>query len=205
MKKLIFMVAALSLLAGCGKKTAQPVSHDEDTAKAIKIDHLTGTIGPGTAMHTLQLCINGTSPDTVWVAITDSTNVRNANLLIGNAVEVAAIPGRDGSYIGLSIVGNQTYTEAVGRWTYPDPINAKNVVGVQIDIEGKASSINMATLVYDKWALTNTPSEIVLYGQSIGNGQTINFADTALIVQNTDGKLQLAFKNGGFPFVKQLP
>lgn len=205
MKKLVFVIAATALITGCGKKATHPTIAASETTKAIKVDQLAGTVGPGTAMHTLQLCMAGTTPDTVWIAITDSTNVKNANLLIGNAVEVVALPGADGSYIGVSIVGNQTYAEAVGRWTYPDPINPKGVLGVQIDVEGKASSINMATLVYDKWALTNTPSEIVLYGKSIGNGQTINIADTALIVQNTDGKLQMAFKGAGFPFVKQQP
>lgn len=40
---------------------------------------------------------------------------------------------------------------------------------------GAASSVNMQTLVYQNWALHG--DSVVLTGQSVGNGQTIDFAE----------------------------
>ena len=41
--------------------------------------------------------------------------------------------------------------------------------------DGAASSVNMQTLVYQSWALHG--DLVVLTGQSVGNGQTIDFAE----------------------------
>ena len=75
-------------------------------------------------------------------------------------------------------------------------------MGVELDIDGAASSINMATLVYTSWQLTQNPGEIILHGRSIGNVQTIEFADTAKIYKK-DGVLMLGFKGKDFNLVKQ--
>ena len=46
--------------------------------------------------------------------------------------------------------------------------------------DGTAVSINMATLQYQEWSASG--DTLVLTGKSIGNGQTIDMADTLLIV-----------------------
>ncbi|MDE6778457.1 MAG: lipocalin family protein, partial [Alistipes sp.] len=74
-----------------------------------------------------------------------------------------------------------TYINAVGRWIASDPIDDAACVGVELFTEGRAESINMATLRYTGWELQGEPGVIMLKGQSIGNGQTIDFTADALI------------------------
>ena len=45
----------------------------------------------------------------------------------------------------FKISADRTYAEAVGRWTVPDPIAPAKVMGVELQTEGRAQSINMAT------------------------------------------------------------
>ena len=65
--------------------------------------------------------------------------------------------------------------------------------GFELKDDGLASSINMATLVYEKWEtikVDNTDA-LVLQGKSIGNGQTLSFADTLKIDKITKNSLTL--------------
>lgn len=204
MKKIFFLALAAGLLmSSCGGKTTKKESSNDETKPcSTKLEQLIGTVGPGTAMHSLQLCQMGLKTDTVWIAIGDSTDVKNANLVIGNLVEVLCKPCADGELVALSIEGNQTYAEAIGDWTTPDPGNSKQQMGVQLDIEGVASSINMHTLVYKSWQLTQNPGEVILIGESIGSGQTFEFADTARIYKK-DGQLMMGFKGNDLPYTKQ--
>lgn len=198
----LFTLMLIFMLISCGKKASKTVVESPYTLPA-HLEHLIGTVGPGTAMHTLQLCQLGMKTDTVWIEINDSTNVEHANLVIGNLVEVLCQTEKDDNLVALKIVGNQTYADAIGSWTTPDPINPAKQMGVELDIDGVASSINMATLVYTSWQLTQNPGEIILHGKSIGNIQTIEFADTAKIYQK-DGQLMLGFKGKDFNLVKQV-
>ena len=144
-----------------------------------KTDTVYGLVGPGTAMHSLELC--KISPaDTLWFAIDDSTDVKEANLVIGNRVEVIYKGCKD-EKVAIKIVGDATYANAVGEWTMPDPIAPDKVMGVNIQVEGVASSINMATLVYKSWELTSDKDIIILHGESIGTGETFSFSDSARI------------------------
>ena len=54
---------------------------------------------------------------------------------------------------------------------------------------GKASSINMATLQYEKWEKKG--NMLILSGKSIGNHETISFTDTLTIEELTENKLTL--------------
>ena len=56
----------------------------------------------------------------------------------------------------------------VGKWGEPNPINEKEVQGIEILKGGNAKSINMATLVYSKWWTKN--NQLFLVEESIGNG-----------------------------------
>ena len=60
-----------------------------------------------------------------------------------------------------------------GTWVEPIPGMAGEQ-GFTLEKGGRAESVNMATLKYDC---------LVLTGQSIGNGQTLQFTDTLRIVK----------------------
>ena len=76
-----------------------------------------------------------------------------------------------------------------GKWLQPVPGMAGAVHGVWLEDGGKASSINMSTLVYESWS--SRGSELVLQGKSIGNGQTIDFSEAYRIKKLTDRELVL--------------
>ena len=61
--------------------------------------------------------------------------------------------------------------------------------GVNLEKGGKASSINMATLQYEKWEKKG--NMLILSGKSIGNHETISFTDTLTIEELTENKLTL--------------
>ena len=61
--------------------------------------------------------------------------------------------------------------------------------GVNLEKGGKASSINMATLQYEKWEKKG--NMLILSGKSIGNHETVSFTDTLTIEELTENKLTL--------------
>lgn len=81
-----------------------------------------------------------------------------------------------------------------GAWVEPVPGMEGMTQGVKLEAEGKASSINMATLKYESWSQEG--DRLILTGKSIGNGQTIDFADTLTIVSATADSLVLERKDG---------
>ena len=84
-----------------------------------------------------------------------------------------------------------TYAKAIGKWTMPDAIDSTKRMGVELQIEGKAGSINMATLPIESWELQGEADKVILKGRSIGNGQTSDYTQTATIVEK-DGKTFLS-------------
>lgn len=76
-----------------------------------------------------------------------------------------------------------------GNWIEVMPVNSDFVQGVTLEDEGKAKSIGMATLQYEKWKAED--GKLILWGKSIGNGQTIDFSDTLTIVKVTADSLLL--------------
>lgn len=170
-KKLIgITVLVMLIVTGCNSGRNNTTIPQQDT--------IAGLVGSGTSMHMLEVVLGR---DTTNVFIGDSCDVSNANLIIGNLVNV--IYQKDSSQnTALKITGNSTYVNALGNWT--SPINGQDgVEGVCIEINGEASSINMHTLVYKQWELTDTDNMLVLVGESIGNGVTSQFRDTAIIEQ----------------------
>lgn len=67
-----------------------------------------------------------------------------------------------------------------GSWVEPVPGMEEQTQGFTLNEDGTAVSINMATLQYHEWSASG--DTLVLTGKSIGNGQTIDMADTLLIV-----------------------
>lgn len=76
-----------------------------------------------------------------------------------------------------------------GKWVEPVPGMAGQVQGMHLEKGGKASSINMATLQYDRWERHG--DTLVLSGKSIGNHTTIAFTEAFSIDTLTGDTLKL--------------
>lgn len=72
-----------------------------------------------------------------------------------------------------------TEQELVGLWIEPIPGMPGKVQGVALEQGGTAHSINMATLAYESWRCSG--GELILTGESIGNGVRSRFTDTLRI------------------------
>lgn len=66
-----------------------------------------------------------------------------------------------------------------GSWVEQVPGMPGIEQGFTLETDGKAASINMATLQYSRWERRD--DVLLLSGQSLGNGQTIDFTDTLQI------------------------
>ena len=84
-------------------------------------------------------------------------------------------------------------TSFIGEWHEIMPVNKHILQGVVFEKDGKASSVGMATLKYNGWELLKKGKEcnIVLSGESIGNGQTIQFSDTLNVISLNNDTLTL--------------
>lgn len=169
----LLLIACVLFSFSCTSKTKT------STCTETKTDTIFGLVGDGTSMNTLEV-YSIPANDTVWFVIDDSTDVKDANLLIGNLVEVVYNDTKENK-VATKIVGDATYADAIGDWTMADPIAKDKVMGVSLQVNGVASSINMATLVYKSWELSGEKDMIILKGESIGTGETFNFTDTAKI------------------------
>lgn len=76
----------------------------------------------------------------------------------------------------------------LGSWVQDIP-GMDGVHGFTLDSAGVASSVNMATLVYSSWKVTD--DSLYLTGQSIGTGVTIDFCDSWGITKLTADSLVL--------------
>lgn len=101
--------------------------------------------------------------------------------------------------IGLSC-SNQP--SIVGKWTEPVPGMPQLQQGFILEEDGTASSVGMASLVYEHWK--REQEQLILTGKSIGNRQTIAFSDTLQIELLSQDSLlvrkgQLTFRYGRGP------
>lgn len=76
-----------------------------------------------------------------------------------------------------------------GNWIEVMPFSLDVVEGVTLEPGGIAKSIGMATLQYERWE--SKDSTLILWGKSIGNGQTIDFSDTLKIISISEDSLSL--------------
>ena len=78
--------------------------------------------------------------------------------------------------LGLISCSNTGYEKKIlGSWCEPIPGRAQDVQGIKFQKDGKASSINMATLQYKSWKING--KTLILEGESTGNRQTLHFSD----------------------------
>lgn len=77
----------------------------------------------------------------------------------------------------------------IGKWIQPVAGLDKEMQGFQLRKNGTARSINMYTLVYEKWALNN--DTLFLWSRSEGVKDTSAVVDTTLIRELSDTSLVL--------------
>ena len=80
-------------------------------------------------------------------------------------------------------------TSIEGEWIQPIS-GMDGLQGIKFGANGKASSINMATLQYETW--TQNGDTIIVTGTSIGNGQTLQMEETFVL----EGDSLVRYANG---------
>lgn len=166
MKKLLLSVAVIALLGSCAEKSKS----------------ISGVVFDA-SMNTVTI-INGT--DTMYFGTEDAQREIVPSSCVCSVVEGLEI-GADVQifYTGKLLEGERVQTcpvtrmlitpiSIVGSWVEPIP-GMEGVQGFKLTSDGVATSINMATLLYNSWTLDN--GTLYLSGQSIGNGQTIDVND----------------------------
>lgn len=163
---------------------------------------LNGVIADGSMNNIVVTTATGQN----YTFSTEGADMSQANgLLIGAPVEVEYKGKLKEGTPALKVSANATYAEAVGSWTMPDPLAPDSLkMGVELMIEGKAQSINMATLPYSSWELQGEPGRIILHGQSIGNGVTSDFTQTGLIAKDAEGRYSLTIEDTELVYTKSF-
>lgn len=91
--------------------------------------------------------------------------------------------------VGITMLSACASADIEGNWIEQVPGMQNQVQGISLEAGGHAASINMATLQYNKWEKKD--NRLVLYGESIGNHETITFTDTFSIVKLSKNELDL--------------
>lgn len=87
-----------------------------------------------------------------------------------------------------------------GRWIEVLPEGTPYTQGVCLNDDGTAESIGMATLKWYRWSRQG--DRVILYGESIGNGQTIECSDTLNIVSLAGDTLKVKRDNYVVSYVR---
>lgn len=172
MKSIKFFVAAAALIGMVACCDNSPKQFDGFIADA--------------SMNTIT--VKALTSDSTQTFSTEGADMTEANgMLIGSPIVVDYTGKLKPTTLATKVTTDPTYFAAVGDWTMPDPINDSLRMGVKIMVEGAAESINMATMPYTSWELQGEANKILLKGQSIGNGQTIDFTQTGVISKDANG------------------
>ena len=83
--------------------------------------------------------------------------------------------------------------EVVGKWVHPVAGSEKENEGFELKADGKASSINMATLIYDSWKLEG--NKLTLQALSKGNGSESKFEDVYTVSKDEKGTISITSAN----------
>lgn len=185
MKRILTIALAMCAMVAC---------------KPEKMGKVTGTIKDA-SMNVVT--VQSLTSDSTYVFSLEGTDMKDARgMLLGNVVVVDYKGDLKEMTPAIKVATDPTYANAVGRWTMVDPINPEGKIGIDIMVQGAASSMNMATQQYKTWELKGPENEIVLYGQSMGNGQTIDFIQNAKL-QEKDGKWWLVIEGTEWVFEKE--
>lgn len=99
---------------------------------------------------------------------------------------------QDDIYYEGSAIGVDDTALLIGSWVEPIPGNSDAVQGFTLNEDGTACSINMHTLLYQKWVLK--AGTLILTAKSIGN-HTSSIGDEAYTIELV-GKNSLKLNNG---------
>jgi hypothetical protein len=196
MKKFMMVFALVGMiLSNCGTVEAQTAKKRvcRKKARVTRVVKKTATvekvgfIGEGTSMHCIQLNTIGSKPETLTIMVDDNTDMSKSYILEGNVAKITCVKTADG-LVAKKVEGSADYYNAIGKWTMRDPIDKTKKMGVDLEVNGKASSINMASLPYTSWELQGKPGKLYLIGKSIGNGGTFDEKTVVTIFKNKKGK-----------------
>ncbi|MDY3979095.1 MAG: lipocalin family protein [Tidjanibacter sp.] len=90
----------------------------------------------------------------------------------------------------MLVFGCGRAADICGSWVEPVEGQPGMVQGIELRADHSARSIGMATLLFERWQLSD--DKLILSGESIGNGQTIAFSDTLAVVRLTPDSLLLS-------------
>lgn len=99
---------------------------------------------------------------------------------------------QDDIYYQGSAINSDDTALFIGSWVEPIPGNPDAVQGFTLNEDGTACSINMHTLLYQKWGLK--PGKLILTAKSIGN-HTSSIDDEEYTIELV-GKNSLKLNNG---------
>lgn len=150
-----------------------------------------------------NVTVQAADADQTYTFSTMDADKSEANGLLLGAPVVVDYKGKlENGVAATKVSTDPTYAQAVGKWTMPDPIDPEGVMGIEIEVEGEARSINMATLVYKSWELQDEAGKILLKGQSIGNDQTIDVTQTGVIAKDAAGRYTLSIEGESTVYTK---
>ncbi len=147
-----------------------------------------GTIADA-SMNTVTVSVDGV--DTTYPIAEDADRTEAYGMLIGAPVTVTVIKDKELGEVATKVATCKCYSTAVGQWTMVDPINPEAVMGIDVQIQGVAQSINMETLTYKTWKMVE-PGKIEFTAVSEGSGEPVEVIETGTITANEDGTYTLA-------------
>lgn len=177
MTKHYFMaLAAISTLTftSCGYNV-------ENTAKGVILD---------ATMNTITIT-DSQSGDTLSFSTMNSEKIAADGILLGDTAQLFYKGALTNETVATKvIVTPAALSPLLGAWVEPIP-GIGGEQGILFEKGGIASSINMYTLVYKSWQQNG--DTLTLTGESIGNGQTIDFTEKAVIEKLDIDSLVIAF------------
>lgn len=102
---------------------------------------------------------------------------------------------------GLFLLVSCGKAPITGEWVQPIPGMEDQMQGIKLEDGGKAESINMSTLLYQSWKQEG--NKLTLTGESIGNGQTIDFEEVYIVAKLTKDSLVLKQGNLELVYVRE--
>ena len=96
--------------------------------------------------------------------------------------------------LAIGLRWSSAHDALLGDWVEPIPGMEDHVQGFSLREAGVAESIDVATLQYREWH--SDGDALILSGESIGNGVTVDFEETYRIVSLDARRLELEDAHG---------
>ncbi|MEG2366093.1 MAG: lipocalin family protein [Alistipes sp.] len=153
---------------------------------------LQGVVIDATMNNIFMKTISG---DSITLSTMDTDPAKVPGVLIADSISVIYKDTLNMKLVTeLTVLRKSPYFYIQGEWVEPNPIDVAQQQGFSIKQDGSVEMINMATLAYKTWDFDL--KDLILHGQSIGNGQTIDFADT-MNVTKLDADSLILSQDGG--------